>query len=208
MNMNGDLMSFFGTNPSGHPLTVIINGLANSLYVRYCYAVNNPEGHCDDFKENIALMTYGDDMIMGVSEKCTFLNHTIMHNTLKDIDIGFTMADKTAESVPFIHINQASFLKRSWRYEPELNAWVCPIEEESIDKGLTMCVASKSMSPQLQAIEAMHNAVGEYFWYGREKFEEKRNLMYTFIEKLELQPYVSRDFMTWNDGILAYKSYD
>jgi hypothetical protein len=30
VNMNGDLVEFYGTNPSGHPLTVVINSLVNS----------------------------------------------------------------------------------------------------------------------------------------------------------------------------------
>jgi hypothetical protein len=42
VDFNGDLIQFFGSNPSGHPLTVIINGLANSLYMRYCYYQTNP----------------------------------------------------------------------------------------------------------------------------------------------------------------------
>eukprot|EP00494_Astrolonche_serrata_P033746 UN34015 len=41
IEFNGDLMQFYGSNPSGHPLTVIINSLANSLYVRYAYRLAN-----------------------------------------------------------------------------------------------------------------------------------------------------------------------
>ena len=58
-NMHGDLVEFFGSNPSGHPLTVIINSIANSLYMRYCYTVLNPKHTSCTFKQDVALMTYG-----------------------------------------------------------------------------------------------------------------------------------------------------
>nr|ULG00031.1 MAG: hypothetical protein 1 [Marnaviridae sp.] len=197
IDFNGDLIRCYGTNPSGHPLTVIINGLANSLYVRYCYFLANPDLECHSFQKNTSLMTYGDDMIMGVSSDISWFNHTVIKEQLANIDIEFTMADKEALSVPFINISEATFLRRSWRFEPELGFRVCPIEHASIDKMLTMCVKSKTISLELQAIEVMNTVVREYFWYGREIFEEKRALMNYFIEELNLQEYVERDLPTW-----------
>jgi hypothetical protein len=76
VDFNGDIVEFFGSNPSGHPLTVIVNSLANSLYMRYCYTVLSPQKSCTDFQDNVALMTYGDDNVMGVSPKAPFFNHT------------------------------------------------------------------------------------------------------------------------------------
>jgi hypothetical protein len=205
LDFNGELIRCYGSNPSGHPLTVIINGLVNCLYVRYCYTLNHPLRTCSDFKENIALMTYGDDMIMGVSENCTWFNHTVMQKTLADIDIEFTMADKEAESKPFIHISEATFLRRSWRFEPELDCHVCPIEHDSIDKMLTMCVESKTISPQLQAVAVFDTACREYFWYGREVFEEKRDLFYKWAKELNLHVYFERDLPSWQQLVDEFK---
>lgn len=201
----GELIRCYGTNPSGHPLTVIINGLANSLYVRYCYAFNHPQKTCVDFKKHIVLFTYGDDMIMGVSIHCFWLNHTIMQATLADIDIEFTMAEKTATSVPFIHISQATFLRRSWRYEEQLNCMVCPIDHASIDKMLTMCVESKTISRELQAIAVLETACREYFWYGEDIFHQKRALFYKWIEELDLFMYLDRSLPTWEQLKLEFE---
>lgn len=201
IDFHGELIRCYGTNPSGHPLTVIINGLANSLYVRYCYAINSPSGTCQGFKENVSLMTYGDDMITGISENCHWLNHTIMQKTLADIDIEFTMAEKSAKSVPFIHIDQATFLRRSWRFEPALGFHVCPIEHASIEKMLTMCVESKTVSKQLQAVSVLDTATREYFWYGQDIFDVKRKLFNQWIEELDLRQYMERDLPTWGQLI-------
>ena len=150
-------------------------------------------------------MTYGDDMIMGVNKQCNFLTHTIMQKTLADIDIEFTMAEKTAESVPFIHIDQATFLRRSWRFEPELGYRVCPIEHDSIDKMLTMCVRSRTIGPELQALAVLDTATREYFWYGKEIFTDKRNLFLKWISELDLRPYAKRDLPTWDRLVSEFK---
>lgn len=124
---------------------------------------------------------------------------------MADIDIEFTMADKEAVSVPFINISEATFLRRTWRFEEELGYHVCPIEHDSIEKMLTMCVASKSISPQLQAVEVMHTAVREYFWYGKDIFLEKRNMFLEIIDECNLAVYVDRDFPTWESLIAEFK---
>lgn len=204
IDFHGELIRCYGTNPSGHPLTVIINGLANSLYVRYCYTLTHPERNCLDFKDNIALFTYGDDMIMGVSPRCTWLDHTRMQQILASIDIEFTMAEKTAKSVPFIHIDQATFLRRQWRYEEELNCMVCPIEHASIAKMLTMCVASKTISPQLQAVAVLDTATREYFWYGKKVFDSRRKMFLEWIEELDLRVYMERDLPTWEQLVSEF----
>nr|ULG00073.1 MAG: hypothetical protein 1 [Locarnavirus sp.] len=206
VDLHGTLYRFYGSNPSGHPLTVIINGIANSLYVRYCYALNSPHRSCTDFKQNVHLMTYGDDNIMGVNPDCSWFNHTVMRDTLAAIDIEYTMADKDAESVPFIDISEASFLKRSWRLEPELGLMVCPIEHDSIEKMLTMCVKSKSISEELQALAVLDTACREYFWYGKEVFQEKRTLFKSWITQLALEEYADRDLPSWESLIAEFKN--
>jgi hypothetical protein len=174
MDFNGDLVEFFGSNPSGHPLTVIINSLVNSLYMRYCYYVQNPKKEVESFKKNVALMTYGDDNVAGVNRECDFFNHTVVQNTLARVGVKYTMADKESQSVPFIHINDVEFLKRKWRWEAELESYVCPLAEASIHKMLTRTVKSKVVSDRMQAASILDTACREYFWYGRGVFEQKR----------------------------------
>mgnify|MGYP003572056598 FL=1 len=189
IDFNGDLMTFYGTNPSGHPLTVILNGIVNSLYIRYCYSVLNPEKHCNDFKKNVSLMTYGDDNVMGISPKCSFMNHTTIQRVLADIGIKYTMADKETASIPFIHIDDVTFLKRSWRYDADIGAIVAPIEEDSIIKRLMINVASKTITPEAQAIETINSAIRDYFWCGKSVYNEKRQLFKELIKENNLEFY-------------------
>lgn len=199
-NINGDLVEFFGTNPSGHPLTVIINSLVNSLYIRYCFkslSVEASKKHFQenglltvtsvaDFKKFVALFTYGDDNAMGVCSSIPWFNHTAIQKCLADIGVEYTMADKITESVPYIHIDQTSFLKRTWRWDEEVGGWMAPLEEDSIFKSLTMWVPSDSIDKYAQTTFVVSSAVQEYFFYGRKKFEEMREF---FMELLSQEPY-------------------
>ena len=206
IDFNGDLIEFYGSNPSGHPLTVIINGLVNVLYIRYCFKII--VGDKLNFKENVALMTYGDDNAMGISPSLPQFNHTSIQKVLADVGIVYTMADKEAESVPFIHIDDVSFLKRTWRWEPELDAYVCPLEHESIEKMLMVNVASKTIAKEAQAIAVVSTALREYFWYGREIFEKKQILLKGVVSKLNLDNYVEEStFPTFDSLKSDFKMY-
>jgi len=187
MDFNGDLCEFIGVNPSGHPLTVIINGLVNSLYIRYSYLVSNPKKEVPDFRENVKLMTYGDDNVMGVNPAISWFNHTTIQNALSQFGVTYTMADKVSESVPFIHIDNASFLKRTWRFDPDLEFYVCPLEHTSIEKSLMVWSRSKSICSEEQCTAVIHSAIREYFWYGMSVFKQKREMFKKLIVQLDIE---------------------
>lgn len=200
VDFNGDLIQFYGSNPSGHPLTVIINGLVNSLYMRYCYSQLSVEKSARNFTKHVALMTYGDDMVAGVSCEAPFFTHTSVQSELAKIGVGYTMADKTAISVPYISISEVSFLKRFWRWDEDIRAYVCPIEEDSIIKSLTVSVRSKTISEEHQALQIIASAVREYFWFGKEIFHAKVLMLKEIVSENNLDMYIEdATFPTWKE---------
>jgi hypothetical protein len=172
---NGDFVTFWGSNPSGHPLTVIINSLANSLYMRYAYEQSGYD--VATFAQNVSLLTYGDDNIMGVSDEVPDFHHTSIQRSLGGVGVTYTMADKEAESVPYISIADASFLKRSWLFDCDHEVWLAPLEVESIHKMLCVIVESKSVSEGEQMSEIVRSAHGEWFHHGSEEFRAKTSLL-------------------------------
>lgn len=205
IDFDGDLIEFLGSNPSGHPLTVIINSIVNSLYQRYAYIELNPEKHCRDFQDNVALMTYGDDNAFGVSSSKPWFNHTAIQGVLDGIGVTYTMADKEAESVPFIDICDVSFLKRTWRWDTDLEAYLCPLEEMSLVKMLTIWLPSKTICPEAQMIAVIESAVNEWFFYGKKRFNKEREFLMSLIND-DLRPYVGpATFPTWDDLAKRFK---
>lgn len=187
VDFNGDLVTFWGSNPSGHPLTVIINSIANSLYMRYTFVTS---GHnVDDFSDSVSLMTYGDDNIMSVSKDCSGFDHTVIVGELEKIGVVYTMADKESESVPFVNIKDANFLKRGWRWDQAQGVYTAPLEEESIQKMLVLYVASKSVTPGEQITDIIRCAQEEWWHYGEEVFTEKTAMLKEIVAECNLQDY-------------------
>ena len=167
-----------GSNPSGHPLTVVINSVVNSLYLRYCwYAIAKEKRWWKTplFGDKVSAMTYGDDNIMTVAEGYDDFNHTAIADQLAKVSIKYTMADKDAESVPFISLSEASFLKHYAVWDEELNLYRSPIENDSIAKMLHTHLKSKILSMEQSSAEAIQNAALKYFEFGREVYTLRKS---------------------------------
>lgn len=190
VEVNGDLVQLFGSNPSGNPLTVILNGLVNCIRMRYVYRLLSPEGTVSDFKDNVSLMTYGDDNISSVNSATPWYNHTSIAAKFAELDIVYTMADKEAASVPFINIKDASFLKRTWRHDEDLGCMVAPLDHDSIEKMLMVWNKSKSVTQEAQGISVISTALREYFFYGRAVYEEKLIILRELIKTLKWDLWV------------------
>jgi len=87
-------------------------------------------------------------------------NHTSLQKAFAEHGIKYTMADKNAESIPFIHIDEVSFLKRSFVYSVDLCAYIAPLDEKSIHKMLSVWVRSRTISSQEQMIAVMSPQLG------------------------------------------------
>lgn len=189
----GTLVQFFGSNPSGHPLTVIINSVVNSLYMRYVYfkiAEDDKWWSVPKYSDVVALMTYGDDNIMTVKKGFDAYNHTRIAQEFAAVGITYTMAEKEAESVPFIHLSSASFLKHFAVWDPEFNLYRSIIEDGSIAKMLHAHLESKVLNMEQSSAEAIQNVALKYFESGREVYSEKVALLEKVAEAAGIGGYL------------------
>lgn len=190
VDYNGDLLQLH-LNPSGHPLTVIINCLVNSLYMRYVFKRLLPDIALSNFKKYIKLATYGDDNALCVSKKISDkYNHTTISVMFQLIGIQYTMADKTSESIPLLDISQISFLKREFQFCSDFGVVVAPLEHSSIDKMLTNYVDNGVLSPQAHSVCVIETALREYAFYGKEIFEERTQFFKEVIRRMNLEVWV------------------
>lgn len=201
-NFDGDIIMTCGAEPSGHPLTVIVNSLVGALLLRMAY-INLGIG--TPFKRNVRAIIYGDDnaMISRIPE----FNHTYLQTFFANQGIIYTMADKEAESVPFIDFDEVTFLKRDFFFNEELGHVVGRLDQKSIHKMLMYRVPKGTMDSENHAVEVLDTSCKEMFFYGKEKFNEHRNWCLSLIAKYELEQCVSsshfRDytaFVDWYQG--------
>jgi len=203
---NGDLVMFDGSNPSGGPLTVVINCIANSIYMRYVFSVIVISVAVEQFQLFVALITYGDDNAMGVHDDIPEFNHTSIQKAFLDIGVEYTMADKSDGSIPYIPIEKVDFLKRSWRWDSEIKGWMAPLDETSIKKCLMIGTVSKAVSREFQAIANIGSAVREYFFYGRTIYDEKKWFFHQLAQDADLEAYVqSSTFPTYDELVEDWK---
>lgn len=94
---------------------------------------------------------------------------------LAEWNIEYTMADKESESTNYIHMKDATFLKRSFVERDGM--WYAPLAESSIMKTLHTYLKSSAIDVKEQHAQLLLAANREYFLYGREIFEEKRRML-------------------------------
>ena len=195
---NGDYVQASGSNPSGQPLTVFVNNFVNSLYERYAFKVIYPSSD-RLFHEYVVAYNFGDDNMMSVSDEAPLFNHTSMQKVLADVGITYTMADKLAESIPYVTFDECTFLKRRWRWDDELQHYAAPIAEDSIGKMLHTVVKSRVISPTQQSVEVIQCANLEYFQYGREIFNVRHEQLIDVAKQTGIFPLLGVGFKTYDE---------
>lgn len=204
--LDGVLLQTFGSNPSGHPLTVIINNIMNSIYLRYTYyVIHENDKDVPLFSDVIALMCYGDDNAMGVDEREKDFNHTRVSHELAKVGIKYTMADKEAESIPYIPFSNVSFLKRSFVYNEDVGEYFAPLEVASISKSLHnyMKRRGSDVLPEKTAADAILNAQREFLRHGRNEYTIRMEQLGRVVQECDLLGYVG-ELPTYDEAIEKY----
>jgi hypothetical protein len=169
------LFMVFASFPSGVVITSIFNSGNNSLYIRLAWVICGYP--IEEFKDNVVVMTYGDDNIIGVSEKYDF-NFIKMKKALATIGVRYTLPDKSDNEIKFMNIYEIEFLKRKFRFSPELNTIVAPLDFNSILKSLSF-ISETDLGPIQQCREALESAEREMVLHGREKYDD-------FVDKMQV----------------------
>lgn len=174
-----------GTNPSGHALTVQTNSIVNSLLLRYAYyeACNNAKiARPLPFHEVARATTYGDDNLIGTKKGHDYFNHTSIAEILGKVGIVYTMADKEAETRPYINLSEASFLKHYAVKDPKTGFWRSPCEESSLAKMLHFHRKSDILTENESCVESLQNAALKFFEFGEEVYTKRRDQMLQVAE--------------------------
>lgn len=183
----GEIVVVSGSEPSGHPMTVFVNNIVNSLYIRYAYYSIYKFDKERFFNSYVTQMNYGDDNVMSVSEDRVEFNHTAIQRELEKSGVVYTMADKEGVSIPFIKMEDCSFLKRSFRYDEEREVYLGPLEVMSLFKTLHTCVKSDTISLELQNRDMVSSVLFEAFLQGKEFYDDFRMKMKIVLKKCSVE---------------------
>jgi hypothetical protein len=103
-------------NKSGNPMTDVFNSITNVyiLYVSYLQSriQSGCEANFDDFHRDVALLTYGDDVIISADDKTLEnFNRVSVSNLTTKLGFVATAADKSGNLQKFEKLSELQFLK-------------------------------------------------------------------------------------------------
>lgn len=199
----GDIASFLRNNPSGHLLTVIINSICGSTYLRIGYTKATGMPMCS-FRKNVHPITYGDDVIVAVRAECRTFNFETYRAAMAQYAIVFTPASKTGDSYEFKSMADLDFLKRVFSFDDRLNRYTSPLNVNSIQKSLLTCVASKSITREEQFVATLSSAHREAWQHGEQYFQDFDALCKRLITRFKLQAYVTKSTFLTSENLQKY----
>jgi hypothetical protein len=202
--MNGDLLQFYGSNPSGNNITVIINCIVNSLNLRCAFYTLRPFDSTIKFRDAVSLITYGDDFKSSVVAECSWYNHISVANFLKKYDQRLTMPDKESDPTEYMTDSEVDFLKRRNVYNPELDKYLAVLDEDSIFKSLHCILKSKALSNIEVSACNIDGALREWFFYGPEVYEMRREQMNQIAKRHDMSHMCRELCVPYEERFQAY----
>ncbi len=193
VNWFGTLVGFAKQNPSGVSVTTQINCVVISISMRCVLFVLLFEAArpLTSFRSVVALATYGDDSGQNIHRRIRDIyNHVQIARVYETLGFTYTMANKDDAIVPFRHADDLSFLKRRWRWDEDVQAWMAPLALTSIEKSLLTCIPSRSVCEEKRATDCLSAAVREMFHHGRVEFDKFRALALECAKECNLETWV------------------
>lgn len=175
IDMNGTMLMSTAMNTSGNNMTVFVNSVAGSFYVRMGFFHMYP--HLLVFRKYVSLLTYGDDAIGSCVSETHGFNFMTFRDFLSEHGMKLTLPSKTDDEVDFLDFEDTDFLKRKSFYIPEIRCHIGQLDEDSIWKSLHCNMISKSCTPKEVSCSCVEGALHEWFAFGREHYELRRMQM-------------------------------
>jgi hypothetical protein len=167
IDWNGTLLEFFSMVISGINLTVQMNSIANSFYLRMHFFSRYPLAV--SFRAAQAVTTYGDDGYGTVNENYPLITFTNYQKWLAQFGKIITPPDKKAAATDYMP--GADFLKRKSAFVPEIGTRIGSLDEESLYKSIMCNLESKVETPEDVARSSIASVMHEAFAFGRERYD-------------------------------------
>lgn len=175
-------------NPSGNPLTVIINSFVNMYYMLAAWLeltkTEDPELRTiPAFFDNVVPLVYGDDNLLSVRTEVTdFFNQETVSAYLQRFGIIYTNAEKSGIT-KFMPLEEATFLKNGFKDHPDLYLIKSPtMARRTIQELLNWTRKAPDQEALLEANIA--DALRFAYFHGKEYFGDIRRRVVNALNEL------------------------
>lgn len=173
---------------SGFPGTAEVNSLIHILLLVYIYfalAVNTGFDTFEAFKNNVAFLVYGDDIIISFSDNISdWFNGLTIAQTYRDIGYPITSADKSQNLVKSKLLLDCKFLKSTWN-ELLPTIW---FRKMDLDVAYDLLYWQRSKQhPRTQLHENAIDALRIAFGHGRQEYEKFLQNLNSWLKLAQLE---------------------
>nr|QQN90112.1 polyprotein [Soybean thrips iflavirus 3] len=185
---------------SGSAITSELNSEVNKSYLKIIYLLlarkHDPaRASLKHFKENVRVVTYGDDFILCVSDAIKdWFNLVTIIEEFKKYNIIVTSSDKGAEPKPYDTLENSTFLKRSFKSHPTRSGVVlAPVDRKSVEECINWVHASND--DEAAVLEVCRASLELAYGHGPEYYEQHAERV---CKALRSHNIVFR-YESWND---------
>jgi hypothetical protein len=175
--VNGELVNWDHSQPSGNPGTVIFNSIFNQIVMRMAYLdckEKEGEGIYCDFTENVSMQTYGDDNVLNISGRVIdWYNQITITDSLAGMGLTYTDEAKTGELISYRTLDDISYLKR--KFVLDKNGYYMPPLDLSVCREMPNWI--RGNKKVAATIENTLAALMEIYFHGEEEFNSARNTL-------------------------------
>jgi len=182
------------SQPSGNPFTVIINCLYNSSIMRIAWIrimnERNPKWKSMKcFRKYVSMIAYGDDNVLNIAgEAVEFFNQESISEIMRGMKHEYTDEAKSGAIVKTRKLEDVLFLKRGFKFSPELQRTVAPLKIEVIYEMLNW--TRNTIDPNVILMTNIETAFREIVYHGREEYDKLRKGIMQCVEDLPAIPQI------------------
>jgi len=203
-----------GSNPSGNPLTVIINCIVNCFLNRYIFKKFYPDL---TFAEFVKLFVYGDDDVKTVSPEIDKFTYETCQSTLAECGITWTDSLKTPglilrafddlDELDANGVSVVNFLKRGFIYHNDLKRVVAPLDRDSMSKMMFVFSSkAKGLEVAILHVQSMGTYLREALLHGREFYEKSREGILQLCTSRKYVYHIS-EFPPYEEAVKNFAKY-
>jgi hypothetical protein len=150
-------------------------------------------------------MTYGDDVVGSVSKDADDFNIITTIEELARVGKKFTMPDKESVALKFLTIDSVDFLKRKFRFEPEVEMYFAPLDDMSILKSLHSVIGTAALSKEELAGCNIDGAMREWFFHGEAIYESNRKKLQIVAAKCGIEHHCAELHTSYAERMVQWK---
>jgi hypothetical protein len=216
IDFDSDLVMFYCLAISGAFGTAQTNSLVNGArfkaFFMYLYKTDLEFKSVVDryptfeiaYSKLVCANFFGDDSLVSVSEHISSkFNMKGFAAFMSLFGVNVTSASKGEVDRDLMTLQEVDYLKRAFRYDEERKVWTAPLNEKSMLKRMMVCIPSNFMTHEEQCAESLVNSLRDYFEYGREVFNDRREKLLRIATKNNLLTHISK-FYTYDELVSEY----